>query len=463
MTAAASRLRWVAALAALSAVAVAAGYLVSAGYGMFALMAVGLPALTFVLITYPEAALILAILLMLTVPSWAWVGVEQASVARIAALGALGAALLYARKVRLNHLDGAFAAFILVALVTWQLGPHESDSEKVLFNSLLPAAFYLAARVLPVSKRSKALWAVLAGGAIGAATVIYELQVGHVVFLDPELYAWNQTTSTIFRPGGIFGSPPGAATTLGIAALASVPLFRRSGSKSRALVLPLVALIVFAIALTYTRGGILGLATGTGLYLWLTRSRWAVPVPLLCGTVAVATAVLLLLPQIDQSPLIQQGLLRSGTFAHRESLWELAIPIATTDARSILVGKGAFITLSGEYGGSIPAELGSAQDLIEQGTHNQYVLHFLEQGLLGLGALVAWLGLTFLRGLRLARRSSERVAAALTAALLSFSITLTVGNGLLHSPSFALAAFVSGLIASASLSGGGQPSREPVA
>ena len=446
MTAVLARSSWAAALAAIP-IGIALGYLVAVGHGVVGIAAVGLPALAFLLARQQENALIVGVLLMLSIPYWIGLGAEQATVARVAAVTALGTVILCSRKVQLNRVDAAVAVLVAAAVVAWQLGSHEPGSEKILLNFLLPVTFYLAARTIPLPKRDRVLWAILIGGAIGAATVIYEWLVHDPVFIDPDRYLWNTTSTTIFRPGGIFGSPPGAAAVLAMAVLAGLPLARRSRANLRLAVIAVLALMTIAVTLTFTRAGIVGLVAGSALYLWMTGSRLFRPVPLVCSMLALTAVVFVAVPHVEQSPLFQQGIVRPGNFEQRQSFWELAIPITTGDAKSFVFGKGTGVTLAARAGGSTPADIATSPVLVELGTHNQYVLHLLEQGILGLGALLFWLGISIHMGLGVSRRLDDNAAAGATAALIAFSITLTLGNGLLHAPTFGLAALLSGLVA----------------
>src|SRR5205807_6110245 len=146
--------------------------------------------------------------------------------------------------------------------------------------------------------------------------------------------------------------------------------------------------------------------------------------------------LVLVLPQLQQSQRFQEALVRPGNLALRASYWQLALPIATSTPGTTLRGIGIEATVVPQFGGSVPARLGAAPALILNGTHNQYVLTFLEQGLIGLGLLVAWSVATLLTGLRALREPRDPHLAALIGATASCALVMLANNAMLHAPSF---------------------------
>jgi O-antigen ligase len=364
---------------------------------------------------------------------------------RVAAICALVTALC-ARRVRVTAVDGAVFAIILITVLGWLLQDDQAQVGKIVLNELAPLAFYFAARTLTIDQGKRIMSVVVVAGTAGAMTVIYEFSARHALFLDPASYSWNPTSTTIFRPGGFFGSPPGAATVLAMTILCGVPIGRVWSRKWRALHKVCLATMAGACVLTFTRASLIGLGVGLLAYLWLMRSSLITPARLLAALVTLFVVVVVALPQIENTRVFQQGISRSGTLAAREGYWRLALPVITADSHNALFGIGSERTVVARLGGSIPATLATAPVLVEHGTHNQYVLTALEQGLVGLLALVIWIAATIVVGMRTVLRARDRLSAALVGAMIAFAVTMLADNALLHPPSFAMAALVSGLI-----------------
>lgn len=85
-------------------------------------------------------------------------------------------------------------------------------------NLILPTAFFLAARAIPPKDVPRVMSYVFFVGAFAALTVLYELNVGRVVFVDPTVYYWNGSNASI-PPGWCIRSPPAASTVLTLTAL----------------------------------------------------------------------------------------------------------------------------------------------------------------------------------------------------------------------------------------------------
>jgi O-antigen ligase len=422
------------------------GWLVVNDATKVALVGIAAAALGFALRSRPRVGLPLGVVLMATLPAWYRLGSQWLSVPRVAALIALVVVLDRART-RWSVLDTAFAAMLVYAVAEWWLSPPVPHGARILFGQLTPAAFYVAARLWWRGSARTLLWAVLLGAVVGALSIMRESLHGAVIYSDPDSYFWNADETSIFRPGGVFGSPPGAATVLSMAALASLPLVRMSTGRARLLAIVGETVCVVALILTYTRAGLIAFALGGVVYLFLSRSSLLAAGPLLIGALALYLALALALPTVEQSRTFQQGVLRKGNLEARESYWALALPIATRDTRTAIFGIGLNSTLSGRYGGRVQAPLAESPALTLHSTHSQYVVTLLEQGAIGLCLFVAWLLLSLATGLRL---RGDPVAAGLTASVVAFAVVASVGNSLWHAPSFAFLALTTGLLAAMS-------------
>lgn len=430
----------------LAPLAVFLGYAVATGRVRYALvLLIASPASW--LVSRRRGGLLAGVALILVVPSWLAVGSAQLAVLRVAPLFA-ATALLTARDFRPNRIDAAVAILLLAAVgsVVIQGMP---GTGKVLLNEMIALGFYVGARVVPAAAARKVMTAAHLAGALGALTVIYEWHAGHSIFVDANAYYWNATESTIFRPGGIFGSPPGAATVLAITALLGLPALRSAASARERGVLAVSSLVtVIACVLTLTRASLIGLAVGLAVYLWLSRSSLITPTRMVIGVLVASLVVVVGLPLIQSTGTFQQAVARPGNLGTRESIWQLALPIVFDSPSHLAFGVGAENTVVPGQGGPASAALGSSPSLISEGTHNQYVLALLEQGLVGLGAVVLWLGAMILAGTRTALRvHGDPTVAALTATVVAMAIIFAANNALLHPPSFAVLALAGGLLA----------------
>lgn len=419
------------------------GYAIAQGKATIAIVFLALPLLTLRRITRYDG-LAVAVILTLAVPYWYTLGSPQVAVFRVAAVCALITAL-FARNVRLTLVDGAVVAIVLITVLSWLLQDDQPGVGKIVLNEMIPFALYVSARTLSAKHVGQIMTVIVIAGAVGAATVIYEFLAGHVLFVDPASYSWNSSSATIFRPGGFFGSPPGAATVLALAIMCGIPIGNLSG-KWRILNRTALAMMIVACVLTFTRASLIGLGIGFLAYLWLMRSSLVTPTRLLVAVFALSIIVVVVLPRVENTRTFQQGIIRPGNLAVRESYWKLALPIITASPHNAISGIGAEQTLVPRYGGTMPSTLASSPVLIEHGTHNQYILTALEEGLVGLLALVVWIAATIRTGLRTVRREHDSLSAALVGATVTFAVTMLANNALLHPPSFAMIALVSGLI-----------------
>ncbi len=423
---------------------VASAYVLVSRGSTSAVAIVLLPVVAYAL-TRHLGGLLVGLAMLLTLPYWQTLGSAQAGVLRIASLMAAITWIL-GRHRKLSPPDFALAALVAVSAVNLYFQDNQPHAARLLIDELEPVAFYLAARQLTRPSVVRVMDVAFFVGMIGALSVLYEAFLGHLVFHDPATYYWNATDSTIFRPGGIFGSPPAASAVLSMTAMCGLPAIRRLTGWRRSAAWICLGVTLLAVVLTFTRAALIGLTVGVLVYLYLSRSVFLRPRAVIAGLTAVAVIAVVLLPTLETSTTFQQGIIRPGTFEERVSYWQLAIPIATSSTHNLIFGIGAEAAEVPVLGGTSPSALATAPVLIAHGTHNQYILTLLELGLIGLIALLAWLGLTLIWGITAAMRDRDPVPAALTAAVAVFAIVMLAGNSMLNGPSLALGALASGLI-----------------
>lgn len=427
--------------------AVIVGYAITKGSVMIALALVAIPLLACRRFTRYDG-LAVGVMLTLSVPYWYTLGSSQSATFRVAAVFALATAL-FAGRARFTFVDGAIIAIVLIAVLGWLLQDDQPHVGKIVLSELLPFSFYFSARSLSAKHVPRVMALVAVVGMVGAVTVIGEFVAGHVLFPNTGGYDWEPSATLIFRPGGIFGSPPGAATVLAMAILCSVPIAPLRDTKWRAwraLRRTALAVMVLACVMTFTRAGLIGLAVGLLAYLWLMRSSLLTPARVLAAVVTLSVGVAVLLPQIEHTKTFQAGIVRPGDLTARENYWKLALPIMTTNSHNAIFGIGTERTAVPRVGGTMTSALASAPALIYHGTHNQYVLTALEEGLVGLLALIAWIAATIRTGLQTVRREHDALSAALVGATAAFAVMMSADNAFLHPPSLAMAALISGLL-----------------
>lgn len=392
------------------------------------------------LLTRSEAGLLTGLALILMLPAWQTIGTAQANVLRLASLAAASSILVSRQRTRPCLTDLALILLVVVTVLGWLLQLDQPRGGRVLSIEFTPIGFYVGARALAPAAVPRVFVTTLFAGTAGAVTVIYEFLVGHTVFLDTATYQWNATASTLFRPGGIFGGPPQASTVLcfvivfGIAAVDS-----ELRGRWRLLGIGCIGICVVALALTFTRAAFIGLAVALVLYLWMVRSPLLRPTRLAWACVLGCVIVLVALPALDKSHVIQRGVLRSGTLSAREGYWSTAMPIVSTNPRDFIfgIGSAALETPAISQRAVIPAPLAVRPQAFTVSLHSQYVTELVENGAVGLACLAFLLVVPFLRAARAGRRG-DRAHAALAAALVATAIVMSVDTVLLDGPSFAL-------------------------
>jgi hypothetical protein len=415
-------------------VALIASYELVHGSTSVALGLACLPLLAVALVPHPSRALVLGLVLILTVPSF-W-NLGNRHVLQYAALLAAFSAFS-GRRVRLTLTDCAVVLWASVLVLGWLLQYDQPQTWHLVLTLLTPIGFYIGARKVPHARLRPLMAVVLFAGAFGALTVIYESWRGHALFIDTSVYRWNSSGTDIFRPGGIFSSPVDAIEVLCYVlffGLASVGILR-----GRLKALGIVCLIVTAVGmvLTYTRAGLIGAGAGLILFLWLVRAPVLRPVRLVPILLVIATAFAIALPTLEQSTQFQEAIVRPGTFNARTGYWKLALPVATANPHNVVFGLGTGIlgTQALTHDAPLPFDVAVTPQTYRDSLHNQYITTFVEEGLIGLTALVLLLLSGFAPAARAARATGDLAYAAISASLLSTAIIFLQDSNLDQPPS----------------------------
>ncbi len=402
------------------------------------------------LLSRSYGGLVLGLLLVLTVPYWHTFGSAQFTTLRLASFAA-ATTLLVTRRVALHRIDLALLLFVLVLVAGWLLQYDQPHAGRVLSTELTPIGFYLGARALPKERVQLVFRVAIYAGTAGALTVIYEYLRHHAVFVSPVHYDWNAaaTGQYIFRPGGVYGSPPGASTVM-----AFVILFGLAGltvERGRTKVASAFCACVCAIALvlTFTRAGMIAAAVGVLVFLWLIRSPLLRPIRVAWAVMAMIALLVVLLPKLETTTTFQNGLLRGGTLATRESYWSIALPVAASSPHTLLfgIGTGALETPLIASNALVHGDLAIAPQLFSNSLHSEYVTILVEQGLVGLAALILFFAVTGVAIAREARKARDPVRAALAASIVAFAIIMSVDTAFVNGPSFSMLMLASGLAA----------------
>lgn len=413
-----------------------------------------------VLVLLPTGVLVLkrywgglafGLVLLLAVPSWYTLGSAQLSVARVSSLLAafsFAVAITNRRSMSVRAGDVAFTLYVVIVVLGWLLQDYQPHVGRVLTTEFTPIGFYLGARTIGSDKVRTVLLVVIAAGTFGALTVLYEFARGHVLFTNPQTYGlWSGGAGSVFRPGGIFGNPPEAATMLAFPILCGCACLRLVAARSRVPVLICIIICASAVVITFTRADMLGVGAGMIVFLLLTRPSAFRPLRIAWLVLIATLALFATLPTLQGDTTFQQGILRSGSLASRESVWSLAIPIATASPVRFVFGSGTGILeapfVSNES--QIPAALATSPLTYTLGIQNQYLVTLFENGVIGLVALLAFLGIPCFRAARTAAATADPVRAALAASLVSVMVVMLANTALFSEPVFAMVLVALGL------------------
>lgn len=456
-TAAAKQSGVLAVAPAAGVLAVVLGWLVSQGQIAIPLAGIAATIGFLQLAREPRRGLAWAVLIVLLVPpSTAFAG-GKINVIRVAGLLVLLAIALdrhaTLRTVRFTLVDLSIAGFLFVGLAGWLLTPQPPHGSSAAIDYLLPIVLYIGARRFAGDVVSL-LRVVFVGGSLASLTVLYEALIAHrPLFADPTSYYWLATASHIFRPGGVFGGPPEAASVLAMSILCGLPLVAGARGMQRAALILCMAVSTVALLLTFTRGPLIGLLLGVFLYsVLLGPATWARYTYV--GASLALVAAILLLPRIGTATIFQKGVLRTGTLNSRAIVWRQASALITNSTSHLLFGHGTNSLVIGLpwLPGRAPADIARVPDLTLGGAQNQYIRTLLEGGLTGLLCFLGWVVGTTSRGIAASFRRSRvrRELAAMTAACAVFLVTSLVDDTLRQPQTAAVIALITGLLISLS-------------
>lgn len=388
--------------------------------------------------------------LIAVVPYWWTVASPQLSIPRLAlVVASLGVVMGAGFKTRVRLPDLALAGLAIMFVASFD--PSLGVPRGILIETIASLSFYAIGRLVGVPANMRLiLWAMAGATLVGGLSIVYEFFVTKSPLVtDSGQYGWQQDATYIYRPGGLYGSPPGAVVALGMSTLCTLPLIAREHGWRRILTLACIVVGVVAIVLTFTRAGWVGVAVGALLYAVLSaealgrRAKW-----LVMSAVVIGVTAILVLPSFSGSELYEKGVNRGGTLQTREGYWQLALPLVGDSPQHLFVGRGFSALLSGDSGGDVDSGLMTAPQVTISGTHNQYVKTLVEHGVLGLALLLTWLVSAVVIAGRHARRvhgHERRMAAALVAATMSFAIASLAGDTFRDAQTISMVALLAGL------------------
>lgn len=340
------------------------------------------------------------------------------------------------------------------------------------------ALFLVVLVVLLVNSRERlrlAVWAMVAAGALLAVPGLVQVATGEFAndFWGLARIKHAHIYGSVFeaRIAGPLGDPNYFAQILLV--LVPIALFlgwTERGARARVLAFGAAGLLVAATVFTYSRGGALALVLVVLLSLLVHRTS---PRALAAGALVVAATVLLLPPEFTRRvttlhEIIPGGaevLQRDASFEERRLLTAVAWQMFR-DRPVLGVGAGNYTTYFDDYAHRVGSE---ARDYAEAGStrypHNLYLEMGAETGVVGLGAFLAVILVSFGR-LRRTRRAYldggdpglAGIAAALQIALAGYLVSSLFLHGHFQRYLwllFALAAAVDGVGAG----GPSQPAR----
>lgn len=391
------------------------------------------------LITRSYGGLVLGLTLILVVPYWRSLGIPHVTILRGAALVA-AFTVLANRRFRLRRIDVALGLLVLLLVADWLLRYRQPGAGSALVVELAPLGFYLGARVVPQRHIPTVFLVIVIAGALGGLTIIYEFVRGHVVFHNPTSYDWNSSNNSIFRPGGVFGSPPAAGTVMCCVILFAIASIARHRGKLRLVSAVCAAIAAVALVLTFTRGAFIATGLGIILVLWLVRSPLLRPLRVAWFVVLLGALYFLLLPGLETNTTFQRGIIRPGTLATREGYWAVALPVATSSVHQFVLGAGTgtLEALRTAPNATVSSRIATSPQLTQNSLHSQYMTTLFEQGAIGLALLLVVLGAGIVPTGRKARAIRDPIAAATAAGIASIAVIMLVDTVSLVPPAFAM-------------------------
>jgi O-antigen ligase len=442
-----------------SSAAAAVAWLVVHGDGRHAAALLAfLPIAAFVM-HRKENGVLLGTALIVVLPWWMTLGSSQMKVEVVASVLATTAILFRIGdrrrgRQRFGFLDGAVAAFVTAAVISFIFtGPHTYHSFTALFFYICPIAFYVGAREVAGKSARLVSCTLFIAGTVAAIPLFYEFFVAHrPLFTNGNIYYW-QGAGGLFRPGGTFGGAPQAVIALSMTTLCGLGLLIASSRRVRVPLFAALALSITAMVLTFTRAGLIGFAAGALILVAASRRTALGPLLVVLAALGVV-AVLVVLPSLAGQSWYNEGVVRHGTFADRETRWRVAWPVITNSPEHFIAGHGVNSLLVGHptgLSGQPQHDLAAVPILIAVSPHSQYFRALLEQGVIGLTLLLTWLlgsvvqALNRLRSVRDER--TRAILAACAAGIVSVLIASLAGDALRDPPTLGIVSILSGLIA----------------
>lgn len=450
-----SRIRLPLQVAVLAIVALAVGREIARGHTGLAAAAILAAPLLVYLTASPLRALELGLLVMVLSPPETTFGLAQLGEVRVAAmLAILAVALnLYAHPhvSRLTLVDWAVIGLVALTLVSWASGARQPHTFRQVTTYLLPIVFFAGGRRFGERSCHRLYLLLFGATALGSLTVLYEEFVAHrPLFTNPQSYDWLASSQTVFRPGGVFTAAPVAATMIVLTLFGGLLLIGRSSGLRRAVLLALLGISLASLFFTFTRGPAIGLGIGLVLFAVLRGAARSARYVYAAAIAAVLVAFVVI-PGVQSATWYQQGVLRHGTLAARQTYWHEAWVVIRDSTTHELVGHGPASVIVGLpwVPGQPQADIAEFPGLTFVGIQNQYIRLLVELGGLGLALFLGWIGGTILRGARAALRGRHRdEIAAGVAACVAFAVTSLVGDTLWEPQTFATVALLSGIVVS---------------
>jgi O-antigen ligase len=303
--------------------------------------------------------------------------------------------------------------FLGVTLIAFAIAPVARGAFPILRTDVTGLMlFYAIARL--VRTRPQVMWTL--AGAVASATIVagaalfalYTGRTGSVGFLTSTGDLVNRLTVGTFTQPNSLG---GFLVLLAPFALAAALVERRGRLVS------LGALLVISIGVyeTFSRGALMGLAAVPFVFLRGRRLLFVVPL--------VVVAVLVVTPGLvtERFATVNQS---GGDLATRQDFWNAGLHI-WADNPVLGVGLGGFPNAYSQA--RVPAKQFLPDSVLEPPphAHNLFIQMLAEQGVLGLLALLAVLGVAVRMALEL-RRHAERwlrvMGSGMLAALVAFLI-----------------------------------------
>ena len=300
-----------------------------------------------------------------------------------------------------------FLAIATVSCLTALWPRHAVEKVSDLMKMAL-IYFFVANSVVSARQLRGVMWTMIFGGLVPAAGVLRNYLHGNII---EGRTAWV----------GIFENPNDLAYSLVILVPLAAFLAARSGWLARMFLLATILFYSAAVFVTFSRGGLIGLAAVIALYAWRQRS--------------IVVRSLIVLTLTAGLILATRYWTRGEDFSDLQSDNSFQLRLATSEAGVAMfsdhpllgVGPGCSLIAWPLYA---PTGIYARGALI---THNTFIEALSETGIIGFICFMAFLGLAIRHAHKLARREPSgeiaKLAAGLEIALWGFAVCgLSNGN-----------------------------------